>query len=264
MTDSPVTIDRRDRIAIVRLDRGDRTNALSIAVMRALLDAARSFEDDHETAAVILTGNAHVFSLGLDLHDPALAEIADAPLAEQRHALALGPRMRRAWEEIEPMTIAAVEGWCVGGGLVLATACDLRVAATAATFYAPEIERGMNMGWGALPQIVNLVGPARAKRLVNVAEQVSAATALDWGLADYPADDGGAVDRALEIAGHIAGLPPAQVRMNKANINAYASALAHAVAQSDRDQFALAQRSGDYAEGMASFREKRPARFTGA
>lgn len=264
MTDSPVTVDRRDRIAVVRLDRGDRANALSIAVMRELLAAARSFEDDHETAAVILTGADHVFSLGLDLHDPELAAIADARLAEQRQALALGPRLRRAWEDMEAMTIAAVEGWCVGGGLVLATACDLRVAAAGATFYAPEIERGMNMGWGALPQLVNLVGSARAKRLVNVAEQVPAPLALDWGLADYPADDGAAVDKALEIAARIAALPPAQVRMNKANINAYAGALAHAVAQSDRDQFALAQRSEDYAEGLSSFREKRPARFTGA
>jgi enoyl-CoA hydratase/carnithine racemase len=84
-----------------------------------------------------------------------------------------GGRMCRAWEELEPLTIAAIEGWCIGGGAALVAACDLRVASEAATFYVPEIERGMNLYCGAVTRITRLLGPARAKRAVILAEKIS-------------------------------------------------------------------------------------------
>src|SRR5579864_3200521 len=99
MSASPVSIERRGRIAVVRLDAGDGKNALSRRVMRDLLDAARSFEDDAETSAIVLAGAAQVFTLGFDLRE---ANLDEKGLAERRVLQSLGPRMCRAWESLEP------------------------------------------------------------------------------------------------------------------------------------------------------------------
>lgn len=258
-----VTIERRGRVAVVRFDRGVRPNPLSHALMRELTEAARSFENDHETAAIVLTGRAESFCMGMDLRDPELAAAREAPLAERRLLVQTGPRMCQAWEDVEPITIAAIEGWCVGGGVALAVSTDLRVAGRSTTFYVPEVERGMNLGWGAVPRIVNLVGPARAKRLIALCEQRGAEDAERWGLIDEVTDDGKALDRALELAERAASLPPVPVRMVKRGIDAAAKALNHTAAALDADQFALAQTSEDYVEGLQSFLEKRPPRYTG-
>jgi enoyl-CoA hydratase/carnithine racemase len=165
-----VSIERRGRIAIVRLDRGDGRNALSLQACRELTEAARSFDQDADVSAIILTGTDKVFSLGADLRDEELKRARAARLAERRVSMQTGGRMCRAWEELEPLTIAAIEGWCVGGGAALVAACDVRVAAEDATLYVPEIERGMNLSWGAVPRLTRLVGPAKAKRIIILAE----------------------------------------------------------------------------------------------
>ena len=259
-----VSIERRERIAIVRFDRRDTRNALSLELCRQLTAAARAFENDTQTSAIVLTGTATVFTKGADLKDPELAVTRKAPFAERRQRMQTGGRMCRAWEELEPLTIAAIEGWCVGGGAALAVACDLRVAAEDATFYVPEIERGMNLSWGAVPRIGHLVGPARAKRIVILAEKLGAARAADWGLVDELAPSGGALAAALALAQRAAAMPPVQARMIKQAINAATVALDRAVSHADFDQFALAAASGDYEEGVRSFLEKRPPRYTGA
>lgn len=256
-----ITISREERIAIVRFDAKDKANALSLAVMRALLAVARSFEADEQLSAVVLTGAADKFTLGFDLRDA--KSVAKLSLAQRREAQALGPRLCAAWESIEAMTFVAIEGWCVGGGVALAAAFDLRVAGEGARFYIPEIERGMNMSWGSLPRLVNLVGPARAKQMVVLAEKVDAQRAHDWGLLQYQTAQGQALDQAMTLARRAASMPPVQLRMCKSGINAYANALAHATSVMDRDQYLLAQASADYAEGVSSFLEKRPARYLG-
>ena len=259
-----VHVERRGRIAIVRLDRGDGRNALSLEALRQLTRAARSFDDDADVSAVVLTGTAEVFSLGADLRDAELQRARTARLAERRLAMQTGGRMCRAWEELEPLTIAAIEGWCVGGGAALAVSCDLRVASASATLYVPEIERGMNLSWGTVPRIAHLVGPARAKRVVILAEKLPAERAAQWGLVDEVAPPGGALDAALAMAERAAGMPPVQLRMIKQAINASVFALDRAASHADFDQYALAALSGDYAEGVLSFLEKRPPGYTGS
>lgn len=259
-----VSIERRGRIAIVRLDRGDGRNPLSIEACRQLTRAARSFDDDPDVSAVVLTGTPSVFSVGADLKDPELAAARRARLAERRITMQTGGRMCRAWAEIEAMTIVAIEGWCIGGGAALAVACDLRVAGAGATFYVPEIERGMNLSWNAVPRIAHLVGPARAKRIAVLAEKLDARAALDWGLVDRVAEPGAALEAALEFAERAASLPPVQLRMIKQAVDASVTALDRTASHADFDQFALAAQSDDFAEGNRSFAEKRPPRYTGS
>lgn len=257
---SAVSIEKRGRIAVVRFDRGDKANAMSRAVMSDLLEAARSFEGDAETSAIVLTGRAGVFTLGFDLKESPAGKMS---LAEARVQQALGRKLCRAWAELEPMTIAAIEGWCVGGGAALAVCCDLRVMGAGATIYVPEIERGMNMSWGSVPRFVNLVGPSRAKRIVVLAERIGAARAVEWGLADEAVADGQAFARAMAFAERAAEMPPVQLRMCKEAVNAAAAALNHATSAMDRDVFLLAQSSADFREGVKSFLERRKPNYTG-
>jgi enoyl-CoA hydratase/carnithine racemase len=258
-----VVVERKGRVAVVRFDRGNRANALSNALMRELTEVARSFEDDLETSAIVLTGRADVFTLGFDLRDPAAAASRDTGLDERRRAARVGPRMCAAWEAIDAFTIVAIEGYCVGGGAALAVACDLRIMGEAAVMYVPEVERGMNMSWGSVPRFVNLIGPARTKSLVALATKVGAAQAVQWGLADEMAANGGAFERALALAEHAASLPPTALRMIKRDIDVAAKALNQAVSFMDADQFALAQSSEDYRESIAAFFEKRDPKFSG-
>jgi enoyl-CoA hydratase/carnithine racemase len=258
-----VDIEQRERIAIIRFDRSDGINAMSRSLMTELIDAAHAFDNEYETSAIVVYGSGGNFTLGLDLKDRENAEIEGMGLAEKRKALQLGPKLCRAFEELEPMTFMAIEGLCVGGGAALAVAGDLRVVGESAVFYVPEIERGMNMSWQSVPRFVRLVGPAKTKRIVVMAEKISAQTALEWGLADELTETGGALSKALELAEKVATLPPVQVRMCKQAISMAANALNHAVSFMDMDQFALAQSSEDCREGIMSFLEKRPPVYKG-
>ena len=258
-----VTTSIDGRIATVRFDRGNKTNALSFEVIAELTDAALALDADADLSAVILTGAAGLFTLGFDLKDPETHALTDVGLAEQRQRLRAGRRMCAAWTGLEPITIVAIEGWCIGGGVALAVACDFRVVAEGATLYTPEIERGMNMSWGSVPRITALLGPAKAKRVVVLAERIAAAQAVDWGLADELSPKGKAVEAATRMAQRIAALPPVAVRMCKQAIEQAAHPLAEAVSVMDRDQFALIQRGEDFHEAVQAYFEKRDPDFTG-
>ncbi|MEZ5654191.1 MAG: enoyl-CoA hydratase/isomerase family protein [Burkholderiaceae bacterium] len=256
-------VEQRGRTVIVRFDRGHRANPLSLLALHELTEVAQALAECPHVSAVVLTGRTDGFCMGMDLKDPALAAARVAGLAERRLSLRAGPRMCAAWEAVDAITICAIEGWCVGGGVALAVACDLRVTARGAWLYVPEVERGMNMSWGSVPRISALVGPARAKRLVALCERIDAETALSWGLADRVCDDGGSLGAALAIAKHAATLPPTAMKMVKHDVNAAAHALAGIGAHRDLEAFALLERSDDFAEGVQSFLEDRPATFTG-
>jgi enoyl-CoA hydratase/carnithine racemase len=263
-----VTIERglgpEGRVAVVRFDRGDGINALSPEAMRQLTDAARSFEDDGDTSAVVLTGSATAFTAGFDLKDTEGRSRVDMDLGALRRHLKLGPRLTRAWHEMEQVTIGAIEGFCVGDGLALAVALDFRVMATDAHIRIPEIGLGMNMSWQSLPRLLHLIGPARTKQAVILAdERISATEAHDWGLVEEVAEPGQAFACAMRLAEKIAAQPPISVAMTKLTVNRLAHALDDLASHMDLDQFALAGMTEDHSEGVAAFLGRRKPRFRG-
>lgn len=257
-----VSVTRMNGVAEVLLDRGDGRNALSRQTILELTEAAKSFVDDLETHAVILSSKG-AFTAGADLKDPGLDRRRAIGLLERRHMVRIGPDLCDAWERLEQVTICAIERYAIGGGIALAAACDFRIMGRSAHMRLPEIPLGMNMSWHAIPRIVSLVGPARAKQFVIFGEKLVAETALSWGLADEVVADGETLASARAWAQKAVALPPNAVRMTKTAINASATALHHATTFMDADQYALATTSEDYREAIKSFLEKRSPKFTG-
>jgi enoyl-CoA hydratase len=257
-------LGQEGRIAVVRFDRGDGINALSPEALRQLTDAARSFEDDGNTSVVVLTGSDKAFSAGFDLKDPEGRSRRTMDLGSLRRHLKLGPRLSRAWQEMEQVTIGAIEGFCIGGGVALAVALDFRVMSLAAHMRVPEIGLGMNMSWQSIPRMLHLIGPARTKQAVILADQrISADEAYEWGLVEQLAEPGKAFDAAMVLAGKIAVQPPISVAMTKLTVNRLAFALDDLASHMDIDQFALASRTEDHVEGVEAFLDRRAPHFRG-
>ena len=252
------------RIAVVRFDRGDGINALSPQALRELTEAARSFEDDSETSVVVLTGSQRGFSAGFDLRDAEGRSRSSMDLGSLRRHLKLGPRLTRAWHDMDQITIGAIEGFCVGGGVALAVALDFRIMGRDAHLRVPEIGLGMNMSWQSIPRMLHLIGPARTKQAVILADQrISAQEAHEWGLVEEVTEPGKSFDAALALAAKIAAQPPLSVAMTKLTINRLAHALDDLASHMDVDQFALASLTEDHKEGLAAFMAKRKPRFRG-
>lgn len=255
-------VTREGPIGTVRLNRPDARNALNTALMQELTEVARALRRRADVLAVILAGGERHFSAGADLGGVAARTTAPS-LMEVREQIALGPDMCRAWEEIEAVTIVAIEGYCIGGACALAVACDFRIMGEDAYVRLPEVPLGINMSWRSIPRITTLAGPSRAKRFVMFGEPADARTCLAWGMADEVTPSGDALQVAGDWARKVAALPPLPVRMTKEAVNATANANHHATSYMDRDQYLLTARTEDFKEGAAAFFQKRPGAFTG-
>ena len=238
-----LTLEFEPRMAIVRLNRPAQRNALSRALMRELIAVARSLADRTDIDVVLLTGSEVCFSAGADLKD-ANAWADDAlSIVERREIASTGFKLCRAWEEMPQISIAAIEGFAIGGGLALSLACDWRVMAADAFVSLPEIALGIPLTWGTIPRLTNLLGPAKAKRLTILCERFDAPAAFTMGVIDYVAPKGGALVKAREVAAQTLAKPAASVRMSKESVNAVATALNHAAGYMAHDQIALAASS---------------------
>ena len=238
-----IALDIDGRLAMVTLTRPTARNALSRVVMRELTTCARDLAERTDIDVVILTGNEKCFSAGADLKD-AVAWADDTLSTVQRREIAgAGFRMCKAWEEMPQITIVAIEGYAIGGGVALSLACDWRVMADDAFVSLPEIALGIPLTWGTIPRLVNLLGPAKAKRLTILCERFNAADALAIGLIDYVAPRGQALAKAHAVAAQTLAMPAAAVRMSKESANAAATALNHATGYMAHDQIALAAAS---------------------
>lgn len=258
-------IEYSDRIVEVTLvGRGDR-NLLTWDLLKDLKAFADEMQQKPEIRVVIFKGKPSVFTGGFDLKTAIDAMRSAESLAALRLLNSTGAELCNALERMRAFTICAIDGYCVGGGAAIAISCDMRVASEDATMFIPEILRAMNLGWGAIARLVNLVGPARAKEACILAEKVDAATALRLGMIERVAGKGQAVDAARELAREIATRPPVVVQMIKRSVNAYAGALTDVATYADGDQFLLLTSSSeDTQEGIDSFFERRPPVFMGA
>ena len=148
-------------IGQLTLNRPEKLNPLSTATLEELARAARWFDTQSGVKVVIVRGAGKSFSAGADL-----ASFSQEQEISTREAADRGREMADALESMRAVTIAAIQGWCVGGGLVVAAACDLRVAAQDARFSIPEVDLGIPLAWGGIPRLVREIGPALTKELV--------------------------------------------------------------------------------------------------
>jgi enoyl-CoA hydratase len=250
-------LEIKDAIATVTLNRPDSRNALSAALMREMIACAGRIAARRDVDVAIVRGSGPCFSAGADLKDSSRWGDRAQSLDQQREIAALGYRMARAWEELPQITLAAIEGYAIGGGLALAVALDWRVIAKNAFVSLPEIALGIPLTWGTIPRLVNLLGPAKAKRLIILCERVPAEEALAMGLADFLAPPGKALKAARDVAAQVLALPRNSVRMSKESVNAYASIGAHATSHMAHDQVQLAAGSAEARAAREAFALRR-------
>ncbi|MCP5057373.1 MAG: enoyl-CoA hydratase/isomerase family protein [bacterium] len=163
-------------IGRLTLNRADKLNPLSTQTLAEIATAARWFDEQREIKVVIVSGAGRAFSAGADL-----TTFSGPPQGSTRDAADVGRQMADALEAMRALSIAEIRGWCVGGGLVLAAACDLRLAADDARFSIPEIDLGIPLAWGGIPRLVREIGPALTKELVLTCRPFDAAEAKAAG-----------------------------------------------------------------------------------
>lgn len=230
----------KDEVASVSFDSGERSNLLSLDVIRELTETAKKLAHNKKLMAVILSGGHQNFSFGFDLKDQEFLRLKKLGFEENREYFQLGKIMCDAWENLNCLTICEIRGWCVGGGVALATSCDLRLAETAAKFYVPEVERGLNMSWGSVPRLNALLGPAKTKRLLLLAEKINSPTAKDWGLIDSYLSPSKLTIETIKYAKKAAEMPRLPFILTKESVNNHANAIAKATSYNDQDIFSLA------------------------
>jgi enoyl-CoA hydratase/carnithine racemase len=208
-----VEVRTHGRACVVALRREHKLNALSTALEGALADALERAEV-RASACVVFTGGERAFSAGADVgelrdRDPA------SILAYYRETGAVYERVAA----LPQPTISAIAGYCLGGGLELALATDLRIADRSAVFGLPEVSIGIVPSSGGMHRLVRLLGVARAKELVLLGDRFGAEEARTFGLVTDVVPEGGSLDRALELADRLTALPPMAVALAKQAID---------------------------------------------
>ena len=259
MSDEPLVLVERhaeQRTALVRFNRPKQLNALNGQVMDQLCAALEELDRDEAVRAIVVTGNERAFAAGADI-----GEMSDATPVE----MLLGNRIGQ-WDRVRRISkpvIAAVNGWCLGGGCELAMTLDLVLAGEGAKFGQPEINIGVIPGAGGTQRLTRAIGKARAMEMVLTGEPMGAAEARDRGLVARVVPDELVVEDALALAAQIATKSPIALRLAKEAVNAaYEMSLTDALAH-ERRLFYLLFATEDQKEGMAAFLEKRTPDFRG-
>lgn len=200
-------------------------NALSGAVLDEIIEAAGWFDQHPEVRVVVVSGEGRAFSAGADVTEFAETADQDASWAERRARLQLGGRMADAVADMTAVTVVALHGHVVGGGVVLAAACDLRLAAAGTMFSIPEIDLGIPLGWGGIPRLVAELGPARTKELVMTCRPFTSEEAHVWGFVNRVLAAEDLDGEATALAETLAAKPAVPLAATKEHVNAVTRAL---------------------------------------
>lgn len=250
----PVTVDVDRGVAVVLVDHPP-VNALNAAVISGLDDAFSRVEELPDVAAVLLRGGGpRAFVAGADITE---FVGLDAP-----GAAALAGRLQRLADRIaacDRPVVAAIHGFCLGGGLELALACDIRIAGEGALLGLPEVKLGLLPGGGGTQRLHRVVGPGRARLLTLLGDPIPAATAYEWGLVERVVPSDELVEAALELAGTFVGRPAHALAEIKALLNETADGSIQAGLPLEAEAFGRCIESEDGREGVAAFIEKRAA-----
>jgi len=255
-----VATERRDAVALVTIDNPPM-NALSSALLDELEAEIEALDADADVRAIVLRGaGERAFVAGADIKEfPALRESASEG-GSARGIQRVGHRMDAA----DTPFVAAIRGFCLGGGLELAMCCDVRICAVDAKLGQPEIKLGLIPGGGGTQRLPRLVGPGRAMLLNLTGEFVDAETAYAWGLVErvVPVDE--LEDAALVVAGQIAAQSPHAIAVLRELARTTRDMPVEEGLRREADGFVRCLRSEDGAEGVAAFIEKRAPTFTGS
>lgn len=256
MTYTIIKTEVHDRVGLIRLNRPKALNALNSVVMEEMANALESFDADPEIGAIVITGDERAFAAGADIK-----EMSDASPVDMLLAASID-----RWDRIQGVkkpVIAAVSGWCLGGGNELAMACDMIVASESAKFGQPEINLGVIPGAGGTQRLTRTVGKAAAMEMVLNDRQLAAEEAYRLGLVNRVVPVEVYLEEALQLANEIAQRAPLAVRVGKEMVNqAFESFLSEGIAD-ERRTFYFLFSSEDQKEGMQAFIEKRTPKWKG-
>jgi enoyl-CoA hydratase len=250
--------DRRDRVAVLRVDREDRLGALSRGMVEALREYVAALAEDPDVRVLVLTGTGRGFVAGADLNEYESVDQATFD-AYQR----LSRQTFDALEKLPMPTIAAVNGFAFGGGFELALCCDLMVASTAARFALPEVFLGLLPGGGGTQRLTRVIGKRATKEIVMTGRHVSAEEAQDFGFIARLVSPEELMDSALDLAGALADQAPLAVREAKRLIDDGAEAPLPAALTLEQRVLSALFATEDAKEGISAFLQKRSPRFIG-
>ncbi len=256
MSDALVLVERDEPIAVVTLNRPDRMNALSEPLMEELVAALGELDRDEAIRCIVLAGNDKAFAAGADIGEMATASAMDMLYARR---VERWDAIRKLWTPL----VAAVSGYCLGGGNELAMSCDLIVASETAKFGQPETSLGIIPGAGGTQRLTRAIGKAKAMDVILSGRFLTAEEAERAGLVARVVGPDAWLDEAKSVAREIASKGPVAQRLAKEAVNrAFDTTLDHGL-EHERRLLYLAFASEDASEGLTAFGEKRPPEFKG-
>jgi enoyl-CoA hydratase/carnithine racemase len=190
-------------VATITLDRPTKLNAITLTMLSELIEAAEQISES-EARTVVLSGTGSSFSAGMDIETLSAGALLETDTELRYEAAALGGQAAAALENMPQIAIAALRGHVVGGGIVLAAACDLRIAEEGTTFSIPEVDIGIPLAWGGIERLVREIGPTRTKELVLTCRPFSAGEAHHAGFVTGIVGRGEALGAAMDLAETIA------------------------------------------------------------
>ena len=246
-----VTLEQKGPVGVITMNRPEALNALNDQVLRDLDAVLDQVEENQEILVAILTGAGRSFVAGADI-----GQMSTLTAAQAKQFGVLGNRVFLKLENLSKPTIAAVNGFALGGGCELTMACDIRLASEKAKFGQPEVGLGITPGFGGTQRLPRLVGSANAMELILTARNISAAQALELGLVSHVYAPEELMDKALELANAIAANAQVAVRQSKAAIRrGLQTDMATAVAY-ESEAFGLCFATEDQKDAMNAFLNK--------